>query len=144
MVLEIRDDELFRVPVEAARLAMSEKIATLRKQTDGVSVEHIALLSSTKLVVDNYEVGLRSSLQNNMHLTLLPTARGLTLNLPEEALTHGIRAIVDDTEAKQYRVVLICRGEITASAERVAVHLGLKGLSSTFILCQPTHRLSSG
>jgi len=120
VVLEVRGRELFRVPVEPARNAMVEKIATLRALTRGVTVEHIAQLSTTETVVGQYEVGLRASLQNNMHLTLQPHAQGTELDFSSDNASRAIDAFMADAEATRHRVVLVCRGEVSEPATRVA------------------------
>lgn len=123
VVLEVRGQELFRVPVESACNAMVEMIATLRAQTGGVTVEHIEQLSSNECVVEQYAIGLRASLQNNMHMSLQPHAKGLELEFSSDDVWRAIEVLMADTEVRRHRVVLVCRGEASASAIRVAEHL---------------------
>jgi hypothetical protein len=98
-----------------------------------VTVKHIEQLSSTECVVEQYTVGLRASLQNNMHLTLLPHAQGFELADALEDVWHAIEVLMADAEATRHRVVLVCRGEPSESAIR------FEGLLRSIGFCVAIH-----
>lgn len=117
--IEACSNRLFRVPVEEAKARMIEKVMELRKQTGGVTVEHIALLSNTAMRVEAYSVNLKASLQQNLSVTRATDDGGVSIAVDNPDLA-SLLAGLDPTRS---RVVLIPRGETTPELQRVIARL---------------------
>ena len=73
---EARGGGLHAVPVAEARELVKPLLAEKLSRFGRVNVEYIKDISSTRLVVGDYQVVLRASLSGNLDLALTPEARG--------------------------------------------------------------------
>lgn len=139
--VEVRSNRLFTVPVAEAKAQLVPLVERLRKQTGGVNVEHIALLTNTPLRVGDYAVDPKGSLQQNLNLTLHPEARGLALDSAE---ARAAAAGTADPAAD--RLVVIASGEPPAQLDawveslrregrQVVLHPRPDGLPLKFGMC---------
>ncbi len=127
--LEVRDDELFIVPVHEAARRMATTLEQLREQTGGVTVEYIKLLTDTKLVVDDYAVNLRGSLQQNLALDLTASAAGVPLDGRDPGRTaEGLGRIVSRVDPRVEKIVLITGDEPTPAIRDTVVFFERQGL----------------
>ncbi len=119
--MELRRGQLFPIPVDAAKKEMIETVQRLKTQTDGVNVEHIALLDQTPLRVGAYNIRLRSSLQHNMILELADDAVGR----PVEDILQAAAAAPKPPVLPQFAqtLVLVARPDDRAAAEEIQAHL---------------------
>jgi hypothetical protein len=67
---EVRGDEVYRVPVAAARAKAEEVLAGKLKEFGRVNTDYIKSITEENLVVDGYRVVLRASLSGNLDLAL--------------------------------------------------------------------------
>jgi arabinogalactan endo-1,4-beta-galactosidase len=117
--VEVQSNRLYVVPVREAKASMLPLISRLRKQTGGVTVEHIALLTNTELRVGGYAVNLKGSLQQNLNLDLVEPGSGLSLG--GEDADASWKSVVAQLDPHRQKLVLILRQEITPEL-RQAIH----------------------
>ena len=121
-LVEVRSNQLFTVPVAEAKAQLVPLVERLRKQTGGVNLEHIALLTNTALRVGAYAVDPKGSLQQNLNLTLTPDARGRPLD-SEEARA----AAAGPADPATDRLVVFVRGETTPAVDKLVARLRQQG-----------------
>lgn len=121
--LEACSNQLYAVPVQEAKAQMIPLVQRLRRQTGGVTVEHIALLTHTELNVGAYAVNLKASLQQNLSLQLLAGSLGTPLGE-----TAGLKTLADGIDPTTEKVVLIARGDSTPGIEQTTAYLEKRGI----------------
>lgn len=127
--VEVVSNRLFAVPVQQAKEKMVPLIAQLRKQTGGVTIEHIALLTNTHLQVGAYLVDLKASLQENLSLRLADATGGTALSAEKPpVLAEAVKAIADRMDPAKERLVLILRQEATPATDQVVAYFTQKGI----------------
>ena len=120
---ETCSNQLFAVPVQEAKAQMIPLVRRLRKQTGGVTVEHIALLTNTELKVGAYRVNLKASLQQNLSLELAAGSQGIPLEG-----TEGLKSIAAGIKPAIEKLVLIVRGDWTPETERALAYFSQQGI----------------
>ena len=125
---EAQSNQLFVVPVQEAKEKMVPTITRLRKQTGGVTVEHIALLTNTELRVGSYTVDLKASLQQNLSLELMAGSKGVPLaGTSLDVTTNGLKAIAAGMDPMKEKLVLIVRSNSAHGVEQAIAFFKQKG-----------------
>ena len=116
--LEVSSNQLFAVPVQEAKAQMISLVGKLREKTGGVTVKHIALLTSTELKVGPYQVDLKASLSQNLSLTLLPESQGLSLAADSPETIGSLAALAAGIDPVKEKLILILRNAPTPEVEQ--------------------------
>lgn len=135
---EVKSGEVFAVPLPEARSRMTDKVRELRRQTGGVTLDHITLLSNTALRVGTYQINLKSSLQNNICMTLADDARGMPIPDPAAPLKGALSDWISQLDPSAERVIILARNAPNEAADRLAGILRTHGLEAD------VHPLSDG
>lgn len=127
--LEAAANTLHEVPVDEAKARMTPLVEQLRKQTGGVTIEHIALLTNTVLKVGAYTVDLKSSLQQNLNMRLASPEEDVPVSGDDQAeVANGVKAIATRIDPLKQKVVLIAREKSTPVVERTVAYFQSKGI----------------
>jgi arabinogalactan endo-1,4-beta-galactosidase len=127
--IEVLSNQLFVVPVQDAKEQMVPLIERLRKQTGGVTVEHIALLTNTDLQVGPYAVDLKASLQQNLSMKLTGGSKGIPLAGERPiVITEGLKTIAARIDPMKEKLVLIVRDASTPGVEQAITFFEQEGI----------------
>ncbi len=127
--VEVASNQLFVVPVGEAKEKLGSLIARLRKQTGGVTVEHIARLTNTVLNVGAYRVDLKASLQQNLAMHRNAGTRGQPLAGETAANTiSNLAALAAGIDPTKQKLILFLRGDRTPEVDQAIVFFERHGL----------------
>lgn len=127
--VEAAANTFHEVPVEEAKARMTPLIEQLRKQTGGVTTEHIALLTNTVLKVGPYTVDLKGSLQQNLNMKLSGEEQGVPLSGGNPAaVTDAVQAIAARIDPLKQKLVLITRNEPTPDLDQAVAFFASRGI----------------
>ncbi len=115
--LELNNGTLIEVPVEPAKQQYRKSVSDLLKRTNGVNIEHIKLLEEVRPVVNGYALNLKSSLQENLSISLVDPTQSRNLSIDES--NSNLSRYLSQLNPEDSRIVILSRSSDEASQRSV-------------------------
>ncbi len=125
---ELAAGRVHKVPVDRAQVEIKPVLEHLASQTGGMNAEYIKRLDDIELLVDDYQVDLRGSLMNNLHLKLKDSPTGTTLKAQSAPNNEDLEKHFEDIDASTERLVIVVRSNSQELGEELAARLRKAGI----------------
>ncbi len=125
---ELAAGRVYKVPVDRAQVEIKPVLERLASQTGGMNAEYIKRLDETELLVDAYQVDLRGSLMNNLHLKLQDSTTGTAIELRSVRKSEDLERLFENIDAASQRLVIVVRSDSQELGEDLAARLRKAGM----------------
>ncbi len=123
LYLELVENRLTKVPLAQAQQSVQPVLKKLLDDMGGVNVQYIQKLDDIELLVDGYQVELRGSLMNNLHLKLIDRDASSALAVHPNLSKEDLQRYFHDIDPISQRLAIIVRSDSNESGQSLASKL---------------------
>jgi hypothetical protein len=120
LYLELAESRLTKVPLAQAQQSVQPVLKKLFDEMGGVNVQYIQKLDDIELVVEGYQVELRGSLMNNLHLKLLDRHASSALAMDPNLSKDELQKYLHGIDSSSHRLAIIVRSDSSESGTLLA------------------------